>query len=129
MTHCIGIKQITEFEQYLREEEKSRATTEKYIRDVRYFLHFLSNLKITNITKENMLAYKEHLSEQYAPASVNSMLAAVNLFLRFIGKETLMVKLLKIQRQMFCAEEKELSRAEYQKLLKAAVNTRLSYIM
>lgn len=129
MTHCIGIKQITEFEQYLREEEKSRATTEKYIRDVRYFLHFLSNLKITNITKENMLAYKEHLSEQYAPASVNSMLTAVNLFLRFIGKETLMVKLLKIQRQMFCAEEKELSRAEYQKLLKAAVNTRLSYIM
>ena len=60
MTHCIGIKQITEFEQYLREEEKSRATTEKYIRDVRYFLHFLSNLKITNITKENMLAYKEN---------------------------------------------------------------------
>mgnify|MGYP006885876058 CR=1 FL=1 len=57
------------------------------------------------------------------------MLAAVNLFLRFIGKEMLIVKLLKIQRQIFCAEDKELSGAEYQRLLKAAANTRLSYII
>lgn len=129
MTQCIDRKQVTEFEQYLREEEKSRATTEKYMRDVRCFLQFLSDLKITIITKENTLAYKEHLAEQYAPTSVNSMLTAVNLFLRFIGKEMLIVKLLKIQRQIFCAEEKELSRAENQRLLKAAANTRLSYIM
>lgn len=129
MTQCIDIKQVTKFEQYLREEEKSQATTEKYIRDVHYFLQFLSEMKITGITKENMLAYKEHLSEQYAPASVNSMLTAVNQFLRFIGKEKLKVKLLKIQRQIFCAEDKELSRAEYQRLLEAAKNTRLSYIM
>ena len=129
LTQCIDRKQVTEFEQHLREEEKSRATIEKYMRDVRYFLQFLSELKITGITKNNILAYKEQLSEQYAPASVNSMLTAVNQFLRFIGKEKLKVKLLKIQRQIFCAEDKELTRAEYQRLLKTAENTRISYIM
>lgn len=49
MTQCIDIKQVTKFEQYLREEEKSQATTEKYIRDVHYFLQFLSEMKITGI--------------------------------------------------------------------------------
>ena len=75
------------------------------------------------------MAYKEYLAKRYAPASVNSMLTAMNRFLRFIGREDMCVKLLKIQRQMFCREERELTKEEYQRLVKAAKDTRLSYII
>ena len=79
---------------------------EKYLRDVRCFYAFLAN---RSAEKSEVLAYKEYLSQQYAPASVNSMLVALNGFLRFCGLSHCCVKLLKIQRQMFCRQEKELT--------------------
>ena len=94
---------IDQFETYLIQEEKSRATVEKYLRDVRCFFVFLSN---RTVTKEVTVAYKKHLSEQYAPASVNSMLVALNVFLRFAGASDCCVKLMKIQRQIFCREDR-----------------------
>lgn len=129
MTQYNDTKQLTRFEDYLREEEKSHATIEKYLRDVRRFLSFLSDFSEEIIEKLHTMAYKEFLTEQYAPASVNSMLTAMNLYLRFIGKECCCVKLLRIQRQIFCCDEKELTKEEYQRLVKAAENTRLSYII
>lgn len=120
------IKEIQRFEQYLLTEEKSSVTVEKYLRDVRCFYSFLDNRAIS---KEETIAYKEHLTQQYAPASVNSMLVALNCFLRFIGKTDCCVKQLKIQRQIFCGEEKELTQSEYQRLVKAAKNTRLSLVI
>lgn len=119
-------QQISRFEQYLLTEEKSSVTVEKYLRDVRCFYSFLDNRAIS---KEETIAYKEHLTQQYAPASVNSMLVALNCFLRFIGKTDCCVKQLKIQRQIFCGEEKELTQSEYQRLVKAAKNTRLSLVI
>ena len=117
---------IDQFETYLIQEEKSRATVEKYLRDVRCFFVFLSN---RTVTKEVTVAYKKHLSEQYAPASVNSMLVALNVFLRFAGASDCCVKLMKIQRQIFCREDKELTKGEYQRLVKAAGSTQLSYVI
>ncbi len=114
------------FEQYLITEEKSAATVEKYLRDIRYFCDFLTDRPIC---KEEPISYKEHLTKEYAPASVNSMLVALNCFLRFIGKSDCCVKQLKIQRQMFSREDKELTKAEYQRLVKAADNTRLSLVL
>lgn len=129
MTQYSDIEQLTRFENYLREEEKSHATIEKYLRDVRRFLSFLEDLPEEIVEKKHTMAYKECLTEEYAPVSVNSMLTAMNLYLRFIGKEDCCVKLLKIQRQIFCHDEKELTKEEYQRLVKAAENTRLSYII
>ncbi len=117
---------IDQFETYLIQEEKSRATVEKYLRDVRCFFVFLSN---RTVTKEVTVAYKKYLSEQYAPASVNSMLVALNVFLRFAGASDCCVKLMKIQRQIFCREDKELTKGEYQRLVKAAGSTQLSYVI
>ena len=119
-------QQISRFKQYLLIEEKGSVTVEKYLRDVRCFYSFLDNRAIS---KEETIAYKEHLTQQYAPASVNSMLVALNCFLRFIGKTDCCVKQLKIQRQIFCGEEKELTQSEYQLLVKAAKNTRLSLVI
>ena len=119
-------EEISAFEEYLRCEEKSTATMEKYLRDVRYFC---GRVKDGKITKEGVMEHKKELSKQFQAASVNGRLSAVNCFLRFIGKEECCVKLLKIQRQMFAAEEREMTLEEYQCLVQAAGETRLGYII
>ena len=119
-------EQLSMFEWSLHKEEKSAATIEKYLRDVRGFLAFLAG---QSIDKAVVIIYKEHLTAQYAPASVNSMLAALNCFLRFIGRADACVKQLKIQRQIFSREDRELTKAEYQRLVRGAENTRLSLVI
>ena len=120
-------EQIQSYRQQLIRDEKSTATVEKYLRDVRAFLVYVGEMAIT---KEVTVAYKRHLLESYAPRSINSMLASVNSFLIFIGRSDCKVKALKLQRQVFCAEEKELTKAEYEKLLKAAEkNEQLRLVM
>ena len=122
----ISTNSLMSFERYLTKEEKSRATVEKYLRDVRSFFRFSNT---GSISKEQMITYKEYLTDRYAPASVNSMLISLHSFLRYIGQQDCCVKLLKIQRQIFAKEEKELSCQEYQRLVKAAGNTRLSFVL
>ena len=118
---------IKSYRQYLIRGEKSTATVEKYLRDVRAFSVFAGGAAVT---KELAVAYKKRLLEDYAPRSINSMLAGVNSFLIFIGRSDCKVKALKLQRQVFCAEEKELTKAEYEKLLKAAEkNEQLRLVM
>lgn len=123
MNHTV---EIHRFKRHLKAEEKSAATVEKYLRDIRCFCDFLADRQIS---KEETISYKEYLTQRYAPASVNSMLVALNCFLRFIGQADCCVKQLKIQRQMFCGEEKELTQSEYQRLVKAAGDSQLSYIL
>ncbi len=108
---------LCRFEQYLWEEEKSPATVEKYLRDARYFLGFVGE---QGIDKGVTLKYKAALGDTYAVSSANSMIAAMNCFLRFIGKGDCCVKQFKVQRQAYCSEEKELTKAEYERLLAAA---------
>ena len=109
-------KRITEeaiqaFLQYLIRDEKSAVTVEKYLRDVRAFQAFIGE---TPVEKELVIHYKNHLLEEsYAVRSINSMLASVNSFLIFMDWPDCKVKSLKVQRQVYCAEEKELTKAEY----------------
>lgn len=110
--------QFAEFAAYLRKEERAEGTIKKYQRDVYAFARWLGDREVT---KEMVTGWKEWLlKEQYAPATINGMLAAVNIFLRFMGWENCRVRFLKIQRQMFRDASKELSRAEYDRLIKAA---------
>ena len=129
MKRILEPKQMQEFEFYLRNEERSAATIEKYMRDVRFFAAFVGEAEIN---KQTVLDYKSKLGETYAVASANSMIAAMNCFLRFCGWHDLCVKQFKMQRQVYCSEEKELTRAEYVRLLEAANakhNERLNLII
>ena len=109
---------IRNFSDYLDRDEKSNATCEKYIRDVRSFLAFAGN---NYVTKELVVAWKKTLMEHgYAVRSINSMLASVNSFLRFMGWHDCKVKSIRLQHQTYCAEEKELTKAEYLRLLEAS---------
>lgn len=129
MKRIITTKKIKEFEIYLRNEERSKATIEKYMRDVRCFTSFVGDAEID---KQKVLDYKSKLSEEYAVASANSMIAALNCFLRFCDWHDLCVKQFKVQRTIYCPEEKELTRDEYVRLLEAASrknNERLNLII
>lgn len=109
---------ICAFRAYLVMEEKSGHTVEKYIRDIRAFSAFLDGRAVT---KTAVMAYKRRLSEKgYAVRSMNSMLASIHSFLDFQGWRDCRVKSLKAQRPTYCAEEKELTKAEYLRLLAAA---------
>lgn len=110
-------KMIAKFTAYLVDEEKAGATIEKYIRDITAFYRWLKN---ADICKTKVLQYKEYLTENYAPASVNSILSSLNSFFEYNKAYYLKVKTLKIQRQIFASRERELSKAEYVRLLTAA---------
>lgn len=120
---------IRKFADFLVGEEKSENTVKKYIRDVRVFARFAAG---DTITKETVIRYKRYLQQNYAIRSVNSMLASVNSLFSFLGWHDLKVKALKLQRQIYCPEEKELTKAEYLRLLRTASqngNERLSLII
>ncbi len=105
------------FARYLRENEKSAATVEKYLRDVRSFIEFLDGRQPD---KAAVLEYKTALAENFAVSSANSMIAALNSFLKFAGFYSLCVKQFRVQRSAYCPEEKELTRAEYERLVQTA---------
>ena len=123
----ITAQQIQSFRQYLIHEEKSTATLEKYLRDVRAFSVYAGN---SAITKETVLAYKQHLlSRGYAVRSINSMLASVHSLLNFLGWNDCRVKFIRQQRQVYCAAERELTRSEYLRLLEAARSDQQLYLV
>ena len=125
----IDAKCIQSYKEHLLEEERSQLTIEKYLRDVNSFSNAYCGVPIR---RELIIAYKAQLAASYAPSSVNSMLAALNGFFEFCGYPSFKVKPLKIQRQLFTSEGKELNEKEYKKLVMAAKqhgNHRLSLIM
>ena len=120
---------ISDFKEYLILEERSRATVEKYIRDVRAFSAFVNGAEIT---KEVVIEYKKYLQDSYAVRSINSMLASINSLFAFLGWQELKVKSIKLQQQIYCPEERELTKAEYTRLCRAAKhkhNERLNLIL
>lgn len=122
-------EQICRYSKHLRDQERADQTIKKY-------LYILNALKIyldgESITKSALIGWKERLTECYAPASVNAMLTVANCFMEFIGRADLRVRLLKIQKSLFCKESKELTREEYIRLVRTAEregNERLSLIL
>lgn len=106
------------FQQYLIREEKSTATQEKYLRDVRVFWAYAGGQRIT---KELVVRYKQYLQKNgYAVRSINSMLASLNSLLGFLGWQDCRVKSIRQQKLTYCAEDQELTRPEYLRLLAAA---------
>lgn len=109
---------ISKFKTYLQNEEKSTNTIEKYIRDVKAFADYANDL---DVTKGTVIAYKNKLiADNYAVRSINSMIASLNSLFVFVGWDDLKVKSIKLQRQIYCPEEKELTKVEYLRLVNTA---------
>ena len=121
---------INEFKEYLIDNDKSVYTIDKYIRDVMKFKEYMCEDKIT---KETAGEYKNYLIRNgYSVRSINSMLSSVNALFEFLDRNDLKIKTIKMQRSVYCPEDKELTRAEYQRLCAAAKmkkNNRLELII
>ena len=128
--HAITEKQIEVFAQHLKGEERAQATVKMYVRIVEELMAWLDGREVT---KELAVAWKEHLlTQDYAPATVNVKLAAVNAFFKFCGWNGCCVKALRLQRRVFRDPGRDLTKAEYEKLVAAAQNsgrTRLALLM
>lgn len=120
---------IREFENYLYENEKSPGTIEKYVRDTRSFMLYLGE---NEAVKARVIEYKKLLLNKYAPRSVNAAISSLNAFFDFAGWQSLKVKTVKIQKEIFADKTKELTKNEYFRLLseaKSKHNERLYYLM
>lgn len=114
----LSASSVDAFYSFLTHEEKSAATIEKYVRDARAFQVFAG---VESVTKDMVMRYKQRLIEKgYALRSVNSMLASLHSLFAFLGWGDCRVKFLKVQREAYCAEDRELTKAEYLRLLRAA---------
>ena len=118
MNHSLTLQQIRAYTQHLQLEEKSAATMEKYLRDIRAFANWLDGRKISKkLTSE----WKIHLvAQNYAPTTINAMLSALNSLLEYLGLRECRVKFLKVQRRLFRDANRELTRDDYQRLLDTA---------
>ena len=111
-------ERLQAFEQHLAAEERTRATIEKYLRDARAFERYAGEREWT---KELILSWKQSLIDRgLAARSINSMLASLNAYLRFLGREPCRVRYLRLQREVYCPADRELTKEEYQRLLRAA---------
>lgn len=123
------LQKIKEFERYLISEEKSKATVMKYTHDVTVFAQWLNGQQISKTVVQE---YKQLLESEYAPKSVNSVLSSLNSFFEWINHPEYKVKSLKIQKNTFIEPNRELTKAEYDILLKTAYEqgkTRLYLVM
>ena len=108
---------LAAFARQLGEEERSPATLEKYLREVRQFAAFLGGREVT---RELAAAWREELSARQSPATVNGKLTSLDRLLAFLGWEDCRVKHLRVQRQLFRDSARELSREEYARLVETA---------
>ena len=114
----VSSRELSAFSGHLRQEGRSSGTTGKYLHDCTGFALWLGDRELT---PETAAQWREHLLQKgYAPATVNSMLSAVNRLLKFLGREECRVRSLRIQRRTFREQRRELTRGEYQRLLDAA---------
>jgi site-specific recombinase XerD len=117
-------RKITEelLEQYkvsMYEQEKSKATIQKYMCDLKKMVKYVGNRELSKLL---VIEYKEYLrnEKQYKTSSINSFLVAANRFFEYMGWYELRVKTYKVQKEAFIPENKELSKMEYKKLVRTA---------
>ena len=115
--HIVSEKTIEQFQAHLIENEKSDATVQKYIREMMKLKKYLAG---EPVTKEKLIRYRKSLQEKKRATTINGTLSAINSYLQFMKIPECEMKLLKIQRNSFLNEEKELTEDDYHRLLDAA---------
>ena len=116
MKHIITARKIAAYAQHLRGAGRAAGTIAQYRRSVAALARWLNGAPVTDAA---LTAWREHLRSENQPATVNAMLAAANGFFKFAGW-TMRAAFLKIQRRLFREPRRELTRAEYDRLLRAA---------
>ena len=118
----ISEKMVDNYKRYLMEQEKSNATIEKYMRDLKKLKEYAHGRKIDKML---LIRFKEYLKDnrKYKISSINSYIVAANRFFEYIGWFDLKIKTYKVQKEIFVSSDKEISKNEYRSLVKAAINS------
>lgn len=142
---------VLNFENYLKDNEKSQNTIRKYVRDLKQFYEWITNICMDEanckgelcepncrsehcepvLNKYLLLEYKEYLNITYNKIStINSKISSLNSYLKYIGNARLMLRLVKYQQSLFENIEKSLTKHEFRKLYDTCKNnTRLKLIL
>lgn len=113
---------LAAYRSWLTHREYSPATIQKYTKALARF--FADTGAGDTPDRETVAAWRDSLTAKgYTPATVNAMLAAVNDYQESIDNPAGKAKPLKRQRRIFADPGRELSRAEYFRLLNAARST------
>ena len=123
MKRRITVQLIEDYKKHLYMEEKSKATIEKYASDLTKLMNYAGS---RNIDKELMIKYKEYLiyDRNYKVSSANSYIVAANRFFEYMKWYDVKIKTYKVQQETFCPENKYLSKSEYRRLIKTALNNK-----
>lgn len=118
----ISEKIMDDYKRYLLEQEKSNATIEKYMRDLKKLKEYAHGRKIDKML---LIKFKEHLKDErkYKTSSINSYIVAANRFFEYVGWFDLKIKTYKVQKEIFVPSDKEINKNEYRSLVKAAINS------
>lgn len=125
----ISDKLIKKYRNFLVEQERSKSTINSYIREILALQIFLDD---SALSKDILLSYKAMITARYLPSTCNVTISAINSFLQYIGRDDLSLKPLKVQKTIYESNDKELTKKDYEKLIKAAYingQERLSLIM
>lgn len=121
---------LAAYQSHLSNEEKAKNTIDKYMCDIEKLMVFAQGQPLT---QERLIDYKDYLKAQgYEARSINSYLAAVNGFFKFMEWYELHARAIKIQKEPFLTEKQEITKAEYQRLIRTAKkrkNERLAMII
>lgn len=114
-------RSIEEYRKILIKEEKGRLTVEKYVRDMKKFYEYA---KGKCISKQLVIDYKYYIEStgDYKISSINSFLASVNHYLEVMNCADMKVKMIKVQKNMFVPEKRELTKGEYECLIDTAAS-------
>lgn len=102
---------------WLEQCERSRETVQKYECCLKQFMDFLDG---SPVNKDMVILWKGFLREKLAPVTVNGDLAALNGFFGYCRWNDCKARFLKISKNTFCPESRELSKQEYLRLVKTA---------
>lgn len=117
---------IENYCRWLQCQEKSNATVKRY----RYYLEqFMLYMDGKSLSKESVILWKSSMRERMAPVTVNGALAALNGFFKYLGRPELCAKFYKISNSVFCPEQKELTKEEYKRLVRAAKESKNERLM
>lgn len=119
--HTLSQTSIQQYIDSLKSKERSTSTISQYTHALQLLLCCADNHPLD---KPLLIAWKKQLIQRYAPTTVNAFLAAVNGYFKYHQCSDLLIQPLKIQRPLFSDEHKELSHAEYQRLVQTAEHTR-----
>lgn len=97
---------VHNFSAFLEKSDLARNTVKSYVWTVNHFISLYGEF-----TKDNLLAYKGLLVEQFKPQTVNLRLQGINKYLEFIGKDKLKLKFVRVQQANFL--ENVISDADY----------------